>query len=233
MKWPLCVRNTTHADRVAADLVTTRCDNTRFSSTSSTAMCAMAKDVLPGDVNHANTRSITAKDVCSLEQDGPTRDLSRRRTCSLKKDTPSTKYLTATIRPPRRSNAQTLTSGRLSALQAAPRYPLLSGTPSTAGERRRVRQVHLVQPDAVAVLAGRLPREEPLGVGRHPQRLYDPVRGHAGLPRVHGPARVRRPARLRRHRRQRAPPERLRADAVAEHHRRRRWRGGRRARRSA
>ena len=51
-----------------------------------------------------------------------------------------------------------------------------------------------------------------------PNGHFDPKLGtelYHALPRR---ARVRRRARLRRHRRQRAPPDRLRADAVAEHH---------------
>ena len=83
------------------------------------------------------------------------------------------------------------------------------------------RPPHLVQPDALAGSAGQLPRGLPLGVGRHPQQALRPQARPPPLPPVHGPARVRRVARLRRHRRQRAPSERLRADAVAEHHRRR------------
>ena len=84
-----------------------------------------------------------------------------------------------------------------------------------------VLEVRVVQPHAVAAHAGRLPREAPFGVGRHRPSAVRPGRGPSRVPRVHGPARVRGLARLRRHRRQRAPSERLRPDAVAQHHRRR------------
>ena len=53
------------------------------------------------------------------------------------------------------------------------------------------------------------------------QRLFDPVKSHAVYNDLHGPARIRRHGRLRRDRRERAPPERLRHHALAEHHRRR------------
>ena len=72
-------------------------------------------------------------------------------------------------------------------------------------------EVHVVQPHALAVPAGRLPRDAPLGLGRHPEPALRPGEGPLSLPRLHGPARVCRRARLRRHRLQRASPERLRA----------------------
>ena len=62
-----------------------------------------------------------------------------------------------------------------------------------------------------------------------PNTLYDPRKGHHVYHEYHGPARVRGDARLRRHRLQRAPPERLRAHAVAQPDRRPAWRGARRA----
>ena len=99
--------------------------------------------------------------------------------------------------------------------------------------RRDRHEIHLVQPDAVAVPAGRLPGEEPLGVGGHPQHALRPAQGSRRLSHVSRSARVRRDAGLRRHRVQRASPERLRADAVAESDRRRRCRAGRRGRRCA
>src|SRR5215470_3748238 len=74
----------------------------------------------------------------------------------------------------------------------------------------------MVQPDAVALSARRLPREEPLGMGGHSQHPVRPAPGTLRLPRVHEPARVRRHSRLRRYRLQRAPPERLRPHALAE-----------------
>ena len=51
------------------------------------------------------------------------------------------------------------------------------------------------------VPAGRLPREAPLGVGRHRPDALRPGQGPRRLQHLHGPARVRRHARLRRHRR--------------------------------
>ena len=83
------------------------------------------------------------------------------------------------------------------------------------------REVHLLQPHAVAAPARGLPRDAPLGVGGPRQPALRRRRGQRHVPRVHGRARVRRGAGLRRHRRERAPPERLRAHALAEHHRRR------------
>jgi hypothetical protein len=39
--------------------------------------------------------------------------------------------------------------------------------PQDAARREQAHEIHLVQPDAVAVPAGRFPGEEPLGLGRH------------------------------------------------------------------
>ena len=51
--------------------------------------------------------------------------------------------------------------------------------------RRRDRhEIYLVQPDAVAVPARRLPREAPLGVGRHPEHALRPAEGPPRLPHV-------------------------------------------------
>ena len=84
--------------------------------------------------------------------------------------------------------------------------------------RRRDRhEIHLVQPDAVAVPAGRLPGEEPLGVGRHPQH---PLRSPQGPTR----STTRASTRLEYAETlgfdgigcNEAPPERLWADAVAQ-----------------
>ena len=86
---------------------------------------------------------------------------------------------------------------------------------------RRCREVHLVQPHAVAVPARRFPRVVALGLGRHPQHAVRPGPRQRRVPRLHGPARVRRRARLRRDRRQRTPPERLRHHAEPQPHRRR------------
>src|SRR5919199_6827775 len=88
------------------------------------------------------------------------------------------------------------------------------------GTRAADDAVYLVQPDAVAVLARRFSADLPFGVGRHSESAVRPRARARAVPRVHGPARVRRCAGLRRYRRQRAPSERLRVDAVAEPHRR-------------
>ena len=52
------------------------------------------------------------------------------------------------------------------------------------------------------------------------QKLFDPGEEPRGLQHLHGPAGIRRHPRVRRHRRERAPPERLRHHALPEHHRR-------------
>src|SRR5262245_41075691 len=74
----------------------------------------------------------------------------------------------------------------------------------------------MVQPDALALPARRLPREESLGVGGHSQHAVRPAPGTLRLPRIHEPARVRRHPGLRRHRLQRASSERLRPHALAQ-----------------
>ena len=71
----------------------------------------------------------------------------------------------------------------------------------------------------MAAPARRLPLEVPLGLGGHPEPALRPGGGQPRLPPLHGPARVRGLAGLRRHRCERAPPERLRPDALAEPHR--------------
>ncbi len=89
-----------------------------------------------------------------------------------------------------------------------------------SAEYRETRdEIHLVQPDAVAVSAGRLPGKEPLGVGRHRLEAVRPGEEPRGLQHLYGPAGIRGDAGLRRHRRERASPERLRHHAVSEHHR--------------
>ena len=74
----------------------------------------------------------------------------------------------------------------------------------------------VVPPDALHAPARGLRAATRIGVGRHrPRAVRRALRARA-LQRVHGRARARRRARLRRHLRERAPPERLRPDAVAE-----------------
>src|SRR5262249_47557598 len=78
----------------------------------------------------------------------------------------------------------------------------------------------LVPPDALHPASRGFRPATRVGVGRHrPRPVRRPLRPHA-LQRVYGRARTRRRARLRRHLRERAPPERVRADAVAEPDRR-------------
>ena len=90
--------------------------------------------------------------------------------------------------------------------------------PSTRGGAQR--EVRVVQPAAVAVPPEGLPREIPLGVGRHPQHPVRPGQGPRDVQHVPRPTRVRRLRRLRRDRLQRAPPERLRPDAEPQPDRR-------------
>ena len=67
--------------------------------------------------------------------------------------------------------------------------------------------------------AGRFPGEEPLGLGRHrPARCSIPAKSHEVYNTYLDLLEYADHARLRRHRRQRAPPERLWHDAVAQHH---------------
>ena len=81
--------------------------------------------------------------------------------------------------------------------------------------------------------------KHPVGVGRHPFLAVRPAARASHVQRLHGRARIRRRMRLRRGLRQRAPLERLRADAVAQpdrlvagaaHHRHRDLRDGQLAR---
>ena len=89
-------------------------------------------------------------------------------------------------------------------------------TPDAArGERHASVQL---PPDAVPGAARRLRRA---GVGDVPNELFDPAARAPALQPVPRRAGLRRGAGLRRRLRQRAPPERLRADAVAQPHRRR------------
>src|SRR5690242_13291503 len=81
-------------------------------------------------------------------------------------------------------------------------------------------EVPLVPSDALSGAAGELQDGLPLGLGR---RALEPVRSESGPPRlqrISRRARIRRGRRFRRHLRQRASPERLRADALAQSHRR-------------
>src|ERR1700749_3807570 len=89
-----------------------------------------------------------------------------------------------------------------------------------SAEYRETRdEIHLVQPDAVAVSAGRLPGEEPLGVGGYRLVAVRSGEESRGLQHLYGPSGIRVHAGLRRYRRERASPERLRHHAVSEHHR--------------
>ena len=77
-------------------------------------------------------------------------------------------------------------------------------------------EVQLLPPDAVPVPAGRLRLEVRLVRADLPERELRPGPWVGAVRALPGRARVRGPARLRRDRGQRAPPVRLRADAVAE-----------------
>ena len=74
----------------------------------------------------------------------------------------------------------------------------------------------VVPPHAVPEAAGGVQQEPPQRLGRHRSRPVRSGSDRGGLRRVHRPARVRRGVRVRRPRHQRAPCQRLRADAVAE-----------------
>ena len=105
------------------------------------------------------------------------------------------------LRVHRRSSPSTCRGSRARISSGSWAAASASGWAGRMTKARLSDEIHLVQPDAVAVPARRLPREEPLGVGRHPQHALRSAQGPPRLPRVHGPARVRRDARLRRHRR--------------------------------
>ena len=68
--------------------------------------------------------------------------------------------------------------------------------------------------------AGRFPGEEPLGLGRHRPDSCSTRKSHEVYNTYMDLLEYADDARLRRHRRERAPPERLRHHAVAQHHRR-------------
>src|SRR5207248_3055985 len=78
------------------------------------------------------------------------------------------------------------------------------------------RAVLLLPPDVLAVPAARLRRRLRLGLGLAAQQPLRPRQGPRPLPGVPRHPGLRRRARLRRHLRQRAPPDGLRPDAVAE-----------------
>src|SRR5207249_9508841 len=73
-----------------------------------------------------------------------------------------------------------------------------------------------VPPDALAPPAGRLRGEVRLRLGLVPELLLRPARGARALQPLSRRARARGDPRLRRRLRERAPPERLRPDALAE-----------------
>ena len=85
----------------------------------------------------------------------------------------------------------------------------------------RCHEADVVPPDAVHRIAGGFPRQASLGVGRHPLDAVRPPAGASDVQRLHGRARIRRRMRVRRGLRQRAPFERLWADAVAQSDRQR------------
>ena len=87
--------------------------------------------------------------------------------------------------------------------------------------RRRPGEAALVPPHAVHGPAGRLQAEASVGLGGHRPRAVRSREGARDVQRLPRRARARGRAGLRRHLLQRAPPERLRPDAVAEPDRRR------------
>ena len=86
----------------------------------------------------------------------------------------------------------------------------------SAAVRSKSHEADVVPPDAVHRIARRFPREAPVGVGRYPFLAVRPAARASHVQRLHGRARIRRRMRLRRGLRQRAPFERLRADAEPE-----------------
>src|SRR5262252_3991042 len=84
--------------------------------------------------------------------------------------------------PTKRTHHITLASGRLLSSAAGGHY-----------------EIHLVQPDALAIPAGRLPGATPVRLGGYSEHALRPPQGPLCLPRVLGPARVRRRAWLRWH----------------------------------
>ena len=80
------------------------------------------------------------------------------------------------------------------------------------------REVHLVQSDALAAPARRLPREVSVGVGRYSQLALRSAKGTRALQHLPRRARVCRGVRLRRDWRQRAPRQRVRTDALPQPH---------------
>ncbi|MEI9928997.1 MAG: hypothetical protein WDM89_00145 [Rhizomicrobium sp.] len=74
----------------------------------------------------------------------------------------------------------------------------------SAAYRETRDEIHLVQPDAVAVPAGRLPGEEPFGVGGHRFVAVRSGEEPRGLQHLYGPSGICRNLGLRRHRRERA-----------------------------
>src|SRR5208282_2094688 len=78
----------------------------------------------------------------------------------------------------------------------------------------------LLSPDAVAVSAGRFRRQIRFGLGLAAEFALRSRQGTRTLSRIHQHLGLRRNPWLRRDLRQRTPPKRLRADAVAERRRR-------------
>ena len=78
-------------------------------------------------------------------------------------------------RPVRRHAAAQRRAGARRPSRSTPR-----SIPPPRGSARH--EVHLVQPDAVAAPARRLPAEAPLGLGGHPERPLRPRRGQPRLP---------------------------------------------------
>ncbi len=107
----------------------------------------------------------------------------------------------------------------------APRGKMMGIAPANAGAQPILRpqapgeahEVPLVSLDALSVPAGRFQGALSLRLGRSAGgRALRSGQGASGLQRLSRPARVRRAGRLRRHLRERASPERLWPDAVAQ-----------------
>src|SRR5579875_2964098 len=93
---------------------------------------------------------------------------------------------------------------------------MIGSAAAIPGLKERSDAVLLLPPDAVPVPEARLPGDRALGLGHLLEPLLRPPARAPAVQPLPGRAGVRRRAGLRWHLRQRAPPERLRADAVAQ-----------------